>query len=109
MARVSRWAIFLRAFLITLLAGSPAKVGSATADEIAAWEQAEDANTVAAYYAYLSRFPAGAYVDRAIAALVSLGAIAPAPAVRQLPQQQARPSTPTPPAAAAPSAPARLY
>lgn len=96
MARVSRWVIFLRAFMVTLMVGSPAKVGSATSDEVAAWEQAESAGTVAAFYAYLSRYPTGAYVDRAISALIRLGAIAPsAPATRQVPQQPARQTTTT--------------
>ena len=104
MARVSRWAIFIRAFLITLLAGTPARVGSATAEEEAAWTEAARAGTVASYYAYLSRFPAGTYVDRAIAQLIQLGAIT--PSVRELPPQarpQATPAQTRPPAATAPA------
>nr|MCU0909498.1 hypothetical protein [Paracoccaceae bacterium] len=85
MARVSRWAIFIRAFLITLLAGTPARVGSTTPEEEAAWTQAAREGTIASYYSYLSRFPAGTYVDRAIAQLIQLGAIT--PAARELPTQ----------------------
>lgn len=106
MARVSRWAIFLRAFLIALLAGTPARVGSATAEEEVAWTEAARAGTVAAYYSYLSRFPAGTYVDRAIAQLIQLGAIA--PAVRELPPQtrpQATPAQSRPPDTATPVQP----
>jgi hypothetical protein len=98
MATVSRWAIFIRAFLITLLAGTPARVGSATPDEAAAWSTAAQSDSVAAYYDYLSRYPAGEYVDRAIAALIRLGAInRAAPPTRTLPQQPA--STPRAPGA----------
>jgi hypothetical protein len=103
MARVSRWAVFIRAFLITLLAGTPARVGSAAPEEETAWTQAAQAGTVAGYYAYLSRFPAGTYVDRAIAELIRLGAIA--PAARQLPTQprpQVAPAQSRQPAVTAP-------
>lgn len=97
MATVSRWAIFVRAFLITLLAGTPARVGSATPDETVAWSTAAQSDSVTAYYDYLSRYPAGAYVDRAIAALIRLGAIAPAaPQVRTLPRQAAPAPAPVP-------------
>ncbi len=101
MATVSRWAIFVRAFLITLLAGTPARVGSATPDETVAWSTAAQSDSVEAYYDYLSRYPAGTYVDRAIAALIRLGAIAPAvPQARTLPRQAAPSPTPVPAAPA---------
>ncbi len=108
MATVSRWAIFLKAFLITLLAGTPARVGSASPDEAAAWSTAAQSDSVSDYYDYLSRYPAGEFVDRAIAALIRLGAIAPAaPQVRTLPRQAAPVATPAAPGTPrpAPSAP----
>lgn len=88
MAQLSRWAIFVRAFLIALMAGAPAQVANAVSDEVAAWASAEQADTTQAYYSYLSRFPTGEYVDRAIAALIRLGAISQGPKVRQLPPSQ---------------------
>lgn len=108
MATVSRWAIFVRAFLITLLVGTPARVGSATPDETVAWTTAAQSDSIPAYYDYLSRYPAGEYVDRAISALIRLGAIAPAaPQVRTLPRQAApRQAAPTP--ATPTQAPARV-
>lgn len=89
-AQLSRWAIFVRAFLIALLAGAPARVASATSDEVAAWSAATQSDTIDAYFSYLSRYPTGEYVESAIQALTRLGAISGAPQVRELPR------TPTP-------------
>lgn len=86
MAQLSRWAIFVRAFMIALLAGAPAGVIAAASDEVAAWTTATQADSIDSYYSYLSRYPTGEYVDRAISALVRLGAISQAPKVRQLPR-----------------------
>lgn len=103
MAQLSRWAIFVRAFLIALLAGAPARVASATSDEVAAWSSATQTDSIDGYFSYLSRYPTGEYVDRAIEALIRLGAISQAPQVRQLPPTPtpapAPTQTPTPPRA----------
>jgi hypothetical protein len=86
LAQLSRWAIFVRAFLIALLAGTPGRVAGAASDEVAAWTAATQSDSIDGYYSYLSRYPTGEYVDRAIAALVRLGAITQAPQVRQIPR-----------------------
>lgn len=73
MAAVSRLALFWKAFFAVLLSGSSAT--AATRNEVEAWQAALSANSVDAYYQYLSLFPAGDYVDEAVAALSRLGAI----------------------------------
>jgi len=75
MAKISKWVIFARAFLITLIASQPAQVGGSEASEDQAWRAATQSNSVQAYHAYLSVYPAGAYVRDAIVALQNLGAI----------------------------------
>lgn len=72
MAKLTRWAIFWRAFLLTFVTGS-----AVNADEIerAAWQKVLGDNTAASYYRYLSEYPAGEFVDQAISALSGLGAI----------------------------------
>jgi hypothetical protein len=96
LAQLSRWAIFVRAFLIALLAGAPARVAGAASDEVAAWTAATQADSIDGYYSYLSRYPTGEYVDRAISALVRLGAITQSPQVRQLPRVPKPVPTPAP-------------
>ncbi len=73
--KISRWAIFLRAFLISLLAAHPAKMGTAQSGEDQAWRSAVEANTAQSYHDYLSAYPAGDHVREAIIALQNLGAI----------------------------------
>ncbi|MEL7151407.1 MAG: hypothetical protein AAGK71_11755 [Pseudomonadota bacterium] len=73
--KFSKWAIFLRAFFVSLLAMQPAKMGSAQSSEDQAWNSAVQSNTEQAYHDYLSQYPAGAYVRDAILALQRLGAI----------------------------------
>lgn len=72
---ISKWAIFLRAFLISLIAAQPAKMGNAQSGEEQAWRSAVQANTEQSYHDYLARYPAGSYVRDAIVALQRLGAI----------------------------------
>jgi len=75
MATVSRLATFWKAFFLVLLGGTLAS--AANSGEIEAWEAARAQNSADAYYLYLSLFPAGEYVDEAIAALAKLGATGP--------------------------------
>lgn len=75
MARISRVTYFWKAFIITLLGGGFAS--AASRGEVEAWQAAVAQNTADAYYLYLSLYPAGEYVDEAIAALVRLGLIGP--------------------------------
>lgn len=74
--KLSAWAIFTRAFLISLFATQPAKMGIAQSGEDAVWRSAVAANTPQAYHDYLSQYPAGQHVSDAIVALQGLGAIA---------------------------------
>ena len=90
MAKLSRWAVFLRVFLITLVAGQAGRSGAAEPPEVAAWESAASENTASAYYGYLARYPAGEFVDKAISALIEIGAIDRA-ATRQIPPRSANP------------------
>lgn len=73
--KISRWTIFLRAFLVSLLASQPAKMGSAQSNEDQAWRSAVEGNTAQSYHDYLSAYPAGEHVRDAIIALQKLGAI----------------------------------
>jgi hypothetical protein len=82
-AKLSRWAVFLRVFLVTLVAGQAGRSGAAEPPEIRAWEVATTEGTAAAYYGYLAQYPAGEYVDQAIRALIAIGAIQP-DATRQI-------------------------
>lgn len=75
MATISKWALFVRAFFITLIASSPSRVGSQDASEQAAWEQALSENSASAFHRYMSQYPSGAFVLDAITALDRLGAI----------------------------------
>jgi hypothetical protein len=73
MATVSRFASFWKAFFAVLMGGSFATAATRTDSE--AWQSAVSANTADGYYQYLSLFPAGDYVDEAVAALARIGAI----------------------------------
>lgn len=100
MAELSRWAIFVRAFLLSLLAASPTRVGGQSSSEDAAWQTALSANTPDAYHAYLSQFPSGQYVGDAVTALRSLGAFGDRPRTRDIGDvAPSAPAGPTPPPA----------
>ena len=71
MATVSRLAVFWKAFFAVLIGGTAAS--AAGPEETSAWNAAVAANTTEGYYLYLSLYPAGDYVDEAIAALAGLG------------------------------------
>jgi hypothetical protein len=75
MARVGKLKSFMKAFFAVLLGGTIAS--AATQREVEAWEFARSQNTPEAYYLYLSLFPAGEYVDEALAILAGLGTFAP--------------------------------
>lgn len=85
MAKLTRWAVFLRVFLLVLLAGQPGRAVAASAAEENAWRAAQSQNTAAGYYRYLARYPTGEYVSSAIAALARLGAMGQAAPGRQVP------------------------
>lgn len=72
MAKLTRLALFWRAFFLSLVFGTSA---SADPEDDAAWAAARAANTPEAFYLYLSRFPAGIHVDAAVGALAQLGAL----------------------------------
>ncbi|MEM9320087.1 MAG: hypothetical protein AAGA70_13940 [Pseudomonadota bacterium] len=74
MAKLSKWAVFTRAFLMALIAASPARVGSQSSAEDQVWSEAQAANTTEGYNTYLSLHPDGAHVVEAVRALRSLGA-----------------------------------
>jgi hypothetical protein len=73
MAKLTRLALFWRAFFLSMIFGSSSV--SADPEDDAAWAAARATNTPEAFYLYLSRFPAGAYVDEAVGALSALGAL----------------------------------
>ncbi len=73
MAHLTRWALFWRAFFVTLIFGSASQAQDAA--ERAAWEKARSSNTPEAIFDYLGRYPAGVYIDQAVNALNRLGAI----------------------------------
>ncbi|MES2846111.1 MAG: hypothetical protein V4804_01620 [Pseudomonadota bacterium] len=96
MAQLSTFAIFMRAFLMVLLAGAPGRTVAADRAETEVWSQAMTSNSPEAYFLYLSRYPTGEFVELAVAALIRLGALgsqvtapppaAVAPVVPALPQ-----------------------
>lgn len=75
MAKVSKWALFVRAFFIALIASSASRVGGQDAAEENAWKDALANNTPQAYHRYMSLYPGGEFVLDAITALDRLGAI----------------------------------
>lgn len=83
MATISRLAVFWKVFFAVLLGGSAASAASQA--ETSAWNAAVSANTPEAYYFYLSLYPAGGYVDDAIAALGRLGAVGTPRRIGQVP------------------------
>jgi hypothetical protein len=75
MSKAGKLKSFMKAFFAVLLGGTIAS--AATQREVEAWELATSQNTPEAYYLYLSLFPAGEYVDEALAILDRLGAFGP--------------------------------
>lgn len=75
MAKISKWALFVRAFFIALIASSPSRVSGQDAAEEAAWQAALNQNTPNAYHRYISLYPTGEFILDAIGALDRLGAI----------------------------------
>lgn len=86
MARLSRWTIFMRVFLVTLIVGQPARVGGQSSSEDEAWQRAQSANTAQAYYGFLGEYPSGLYMQDAVRALRRLGALQEAQPGRQIPR-----------------------
>ena len=78
-------AIFVKAFLIAFIAAQPTQVASASSREEEAWRRALAQNTASSYYDYLSRYPAGQYVEQAMDRLDRLGALKVMPRTRQMP------------------------
>jgi hypothetical protein len=89
LARLTRLAIFVKAFLIAFIAAQPTQVASASSREEEAWRRALAQNTASSYYDYLSRYPAGQYVEQAMDRLDRLGALKVMPRTRQMPSQSA--------------------
>ena len=73
MAKLTRWALFWRAFFLTAIFGSGANAADDAENRV--WEDAVAANSAEAYYLYLSLYPAGEYVEAALGALTELGAM----------------------------------
>ena len=73
MARLTKWAIFMRAFMSALLAGSVTTGASAQTNEEADWSLVQRTGTPEAYFLYLRRYPRGGYVTQAMDALSDMG------------------------------------
>ena len=84
MAKLTEWSIFVRAFIISLLAAAPTRVGGASEEEQQAWRSALEANTASGYHGFLSKYPSSEYVRDAIDRLGRLGAIDAPPKTREL-------------------------
>jgi hypothetical protein len=74
-AKVSKWGIFLRVFIVTLLSGSPGRSLAADDAEIAVWQRAVQQDSIASFYRYISLYPSGDYINEAVEALIRLGAL----------------------------------
>jgi hypothetical protein len=75
MARISRWVVFWRAFVVTLVMGVPTTPGRAQVTDSADWARATQEGTAEAYYSYLRRNPTGQHIRDAIEALRGIGAL----------------------------------
>ncbi len=106
MAQITKWALFWRALVLSLLFGQPA--ASQSDEETAAWNRAVESGQPEDFFRYLSQFPAGVFVDEAVDALSETGAIgtrsvgalpqrAPQSAPQQAPQQTSQPQSQTGP------------
>lgn len=75
MATVSRWVIFWRAFLVTLLFGATVGPNDAEANNIddADWRLAQRSCSAEGYLWYLRRNPAGKHLMEALTMLTALG------------------------------------
>jgi hypothetical protein len=74
-AKLSKWTIFLRAFLVVFLSASSARVVAADEGERAAWAEAQRLCSADAFFTYLSRYPSGEHVGQALSALSELGGL----------------------------------
>jgi hypothetical protein len=74
-AKLSKWAIFLRAFLVVFLSGTASRSVTADEGERQAWAEAQRLCDPDAFFSYLSRYPSGEHVDQALIALSELGAL----------------------------------
>jgi len=74
-AKLSKWAIFLRAFLVVFLSGAVSRPVVADEAERQAWDEARRLCHPDAFFSYLSRYPSGEHVDQALVALSELGAL----------------------------------
>ena len=74
MAKITKFAMFVRTFVAVLIAGSTA-TRPAGATEEADWLQAQSLGTAEAYFQYLRRNPAGPRIEDAVRALNDLGAL----------------------------------
>jgi len=74
-AKLSKWTIFLRAFLVVFLSASSARVINADEGERAAWAEAQRLCSADAFFTYLSRYPSGEHVEQALSALSELGGL----------------------------------
>ncbi|MEM9755979.1 MAG: hypothetical protein AAF914_08300 [Pseudomonadota bacterium] len=99
MAKLTKWAVFMRAFLLSLIALQPGRIAAQSSAEVAAWAEAVSANTIDSFHRYLSEYPAGEFVGEAVTALRQLGAFGTAPTRQvQLPAAPAAPAAPAEPA-----------
>ena len=73
---ISAWAMFMRAFILTLFSGSvmtPAQADGHSDD--AAWSYAVSIGTAAAMREYLRAYPTGEHIEEAIRFLLAMGEI----------------------------------
>lgn len=84
MAKLSKWSIFFRGFLLALFAAQPSKVMPDGHTDDEAWQSALEANTPQAFFEYLSKYPAGSHVTDAVESLKRSGAIESPPAARSI-------------------------
>ncbi|MEX0969843.1 MAG: hypothetical protein WD046_05285 [Paracoccaceae bacterium] len=76
--KISVWAMFLRAFLLTLFTGSQISQTQAQGNtDNQAWSYAASIGTAAAMREYLRAYPTGAHIEEAIRLLIALGEIGP--------------------------------
>lgn len=75
--KISAWTMFVRAFLVTLIAGSTTGQAQQTgASDDSAWGYAVNIGTAAAVREYLRNFPTGNHIEEAVRLLLSMGGLA---------------------------------